>query len=327
MGPSRPACLSSKARARPARAPGGTSPVPIVGASRKGVTQGGAEFAPKGARQVRSGPGGVDRPPPFQDAIQLPPVSDFAQLASLEAVIDRARRCLSRADLPYLVMSDPGSGGYIEAYGEVLSRGVPALLEEHEGLRRLRGFDITENLLLAHSDASRSRRHRWFSILAAGIELLGWDGWEDPSPTSSLRHLLTDSFALRDDHDARAPLELLPALCRELQQACGDRHERVAALLSELLVGGMSAVEMEAKCQELSQCHEEFQPWGDDEGNPNPWYVERPAFLWGAMVQRRAELRGWLALVKAHFPSSPALARETRERLLRESEQWRRIRK
>jgi hypothetical protein len=110
---------------------------------------------------------------------------------------------------------------------------------------------------------------------------------------------------------------------RELQRACEDRHERVAALLSELLVGGMSAAQVEAKCQELSQCHEEFQPWGDDEGNRNPWHVEPPQFIWGAMVHRRAELRGWLALAQAHFPSSPELARETRERLLADGAQWR----
>ena len=39
---------------------------------------------------------------------------------------------------------------------------------------------------------------------------------------------------------------------------------------------------------------------------------------------RRRELREWLGLVKAHFPTSPELARTTAERLLREGEECRR---
>jgi hypothetical protein len=251
-------------------------------------------------------------------------VNDFSQLPSLQALIDRARACLSAEDLPHLVMNDPGAARYVAAFERVLAAGVPALLEDHEGRRRLESFDIIENLRLSHSDASRSPRHRWFSILTAGIELLGWDGWEGPSPKSSLHNLLTDTFALHAADDPRAPLDLLPRLCQELQQACENRHESAIALLSELLVATLSDAEVEAKCRELNQLHDEFQRFCDAEGTPNPWYAERPEFMWGAMMSRRAELRSWLELVQTHFPASTQTGLETRERLLRDGNEWRR---
>jgi hypothetical protein len=254
-------------------------------------------------------------------------VGDYTQLPSIHALIDRARGCLRREDLPYLVMSDPGSGAYVAAYTRVLAGGVPALLEEEGGRPLYECFDITENLLLSHSDASRGSRHRWFSILTASIELLGWDVWEGirgMSPASSLRNLLTDSFALRSEGDARAPLELLPALCREMQAAGKNQHAHVAALLGELLVAALDGAKVEAKCRELHRCHDEFQRWGDEHGEPNPWYVERPDFIWAVVVGSRAELRSWLELVEAHFPSAPPLASATRERLLREGREWKR---
>lgn len=224
-------------------------------------------------------------------------------------------------------MSDPGHPQYVAAFERVLAGGVPALLGAYEGRQLYESFDITENLLLSHNDAGRSPRNRWFSILTAGIELLGWDGWEGlrgMSPAKSLGNLLADSFALHADGDARAPLDLLPLVCREMQGACKNRHEYVVALLSELLVSALSAEDVEAKCRELNECHEEFQLWGDEHGEPNPWVAGRPEFIWGVMASRRAELRGWLELVEAHFPSSPQLAQEARERLLLEGREWRR---
>lgn len=252
-------------------------------------------------------------------------MDDFTQLSSIHAVIDRARGCLSSDDLPYLVMSDPGVYGYLSAYGRVLAEGVPALLELHEGQPLYAGFDIGENLLLSHTDASKSARNRWFSILTAGIELLGWDGWEGPGwtkPSQSLRHLLTDSFALRDSGDARAPVDLLPALCVEAQAACSNRHERVSLLLSELLVASLGEEEIEAKCGTLLRWHEELQAWGDETGEPNHWHVERTELVWSSIVSDKKELHAWLELVRARFPSSPPIALEIRERLLREGAEW-----
>lgn len=231
-------------------------------------------------------------------------------------------------------MSDPGVYGYLSAYGRVLEDGVPALLELHEGQPLYASFDIGENLLLSHTDASKSARHRWFSILTAGIELLGWDGWEGPGwtkPSTSLRHLLTDSFALRDRGDALSPLELLPALCREALAVCSNRHERLALMLSELLViaFGQEAGEgeIDAKCRALTGAHDELQIWGDEHGEPNHWYVERTELVWSAIASEAKEVRAWLELVRAHFPSSPPFALETRERLLRDGEGWKRASK
>jgi hypothetical protein len=121
-------------------------------------------------------------------------------------------------------------------------------------------------------------------------------------------------------------------MCKELQRACDNRHVHALALLCELLVARPSEAEVEAKCAELEQCHDDFQAPCDDDGAPNPWFAERPEFVWGAVLSSRfgrsrrppKELSSWLELVRAHFPSSPALARETAERLLREGEAWRR---
>jgi hypothetical protein len=57
-------------------------------------------------------------------------MDDFTELAAVKTVLDRARGCIAPADLPGLVMSDPGSGGYVAAYERVLADGVPALLDD-----------------------------------------------------------------------------------------------------------------------------------------------------------------------------------------------------
>jgi hypothetical protein len=229
-------------------------------------------------------------------------------------------------------MSDPGSAGYVAAYARVLAEGTSALLAESEGRPLYASFDITENLLLSHSDAARSPQHRWFSILTAGIELMSWDGHWEPrgrSPAMALRTLLTDSFALRAAGDPRAPLSLLPPLCRELQAATGNLHEATVALFCELLVVAAEATppkaaRVESTCRELLRRHERFQQWCDDEGVENRWYVPRPELLWGLLVESRHERDAWLALIEAHFPAAPPLANELRERLLREGAAWRR---
>jgi hypothetical protein len=260
-------------------------------------------------------------------------MDDCTRLAAVGAVLDRARGCIAREDLPELVMSDPGTAGYVAAYGRVLAGGVPALLAVHDGVRRLDSFDITENLLLSHAEAGRSPRHRWFSVLTACIELLAFDGLSGPRDTPlsrTLCDLLTDSFALHAARDPRAPVDLLPRVCSELQRATGNRHVYALAVLSELLVARLSEAEVEAKCHELSRCHDEFKAPCDEAGVHNPWFAERPEFIWGAALRgsfgasRRPpkELTRWLELVRAHFPSSPELARTTAERLLRDGEEW-----
>lgn len=260
-------------------------------------------------------------------------MDDFTRLATVHRLLDRARSCIAVEDLPGLVMSDPGSGDYVAAYERVLAGGVPALLEVHDGVRLFQSFDITENLLLSHSDASHSVCHRWFSVLTAGIEILAWNGLSglrDRPLSQSLFHLMTDSFALRAAEDPRAPLDLLPAVFEELGRASPDRHLHAFALLCELLVAGLGEAEVAEKCQALTRFHDEFQEWYAADGSENAWFVERSEFIWGALLNHPAggfrprELRGWLELVKAHFPTSPELARTTAERLLREGEELRR---
>ncbi|MFC1610135.1 hypothetical protein ACFL6C_04205 [Myxococcota bacterium] len=252
-------------------------------------------------------------------------IDDFTQLTALEAVIDRARSRLSPDDLPSLVMNDPGTPGYVQSYRRVLAGGVPALVSDYEGRRLLESFDITENLLLSHTDAARSSTHRWFSVLTAGIEILGWDGWEGPrctTPATSLAGLVTDAYALNQAGDRQAPLDLLPPLCQELRMATHNRHQVAAMLLAELLVP-MGLDEVEERCRELVGCHNDFQVWGDDQGEPNRWFVENPAFVWGAIAQDRRTLRRWLPLVETHFPDRPEIALVTRDRLLADARVFR----
>lgn len=258
-------------------------------------------------------------------------MEDFTQLTSLAALLDQARENLSAADLPKMLMSDPGYLDYLSAYTCVLRDGVPGLLERDEdGERRLESFDIGENLLLSHSDAGMSVRHRWFSVLTATLELMGWDGNEGlrwTKPSTSFYNLLTDSYAIADSGDACPPHKLLSDVCRQLRQVTGDRHFQAIALLSQLLVTNPNDDAVDSQCETLGQYHDEFQIWGDDVGNPNPWFVERPQFIWGAVLESKSELRKWLCLVELHFPSSSALARSTRERLLIDAGSWRRRRR
>src|ERR1041384_8048463 len=120
--------------------------------------------------------------------------------APARAVLDRARKHVPRAALPDLIMSDPGSGGYIAAYTRVLAGGAAALFEEYErGTPLIQSFDITETLLLSHSDAGQSMPHRWFSVLTACIELLGAAVYRDVPLANTLAGLLTDFFAERPE--------------------------------------------------------------------------------------------------------------------------------
>ncbi len=139
-------------------------------------------------------------------------------------------------------MSDPGSAEYVAAYERVLAGGAPELLRD--GGILLNSFEIAENL----------------SILTACIELLSWDGREalrGRSASESLCNLATDSLALLDAGDTRTPFELLPPLCREIQQRSANRHLRAVALLCELLVGDLNDADMETACRDLNRYHDE----------------------------------------------------------------------
>ena len=261
---------------------------------------------------------------------------DFTQLDSVHVVLDRARRRIRPTDLTRLVMNDPGGGAYVAAFTRVLEDGASALFVDHEGLPLLRSFDITENLLLSHSHSARSDVHRWFSILCASIELLGWtdyEGLRGAHLSQSFRHLLVDAYALDDAGRRDAPIDLLPAVFREFQQT-DNRHHYALALLCELLVPGVGAAEVETRCRQLHELHEEFQVWGDDAGEPNLWFVERTEFLFGALVRggyesapRASDLATWAELVQKHFPKKSALAQETAAKLVDAAKGWKRGKK
>ncbi len=221
-------------------------------------------------------------------------------------------------------MSDPGYGEYLEAYTEVLARGVPALLEDVRGEgQRMRSFAITENLLLSHTDAGESIVHRWFSVLTACIELLGADVTRDIALSTTLSTLLVDSFALASSSERDAPRDLLPAIARELFASRQRPHERTLVRLTELLIATLSDADVEDRCRTLHADHDQFQEYYDEQGELSWSYAARPEFVLGAVVTRR-QLRTWLDLIEHHFPTSPALAKETRDRLLREGKEWRR---
>ena len=167
-------------------------------------------------------------------------MDELAHLASIEAVLDRARTCLSLKDLPRLVMRDPGHSGDVAAYARVLASGAPEVLREGGKLNDT--FEITEN--------------------------------------------------------------------------CGSLT-RTQALLRDT---GASSIS-KARCLELSSLHDQFQAkYVEDEAThewiPNVSAARRSELVWGASVNERNELRMWIELVKSHFPSSPALTLETRERPL-----------
>jgi hypothetical protein len=125
---------------------------------------------------------------------------------------------------------------------------------------------------------------------------------------------------VREQRDA--PVDLLPAIARELYDTCERAHERTLARLTELLTAKLGDAEIEARCRALHTEHDSYQEYYDENGEQNWSYAERPEFVLGAVVTRR-ELRAWLGLIEKHFPTAPALATETKERLLREGKEWR----
>ncbi len=251
-----------------------------------------------------------------------------SKLPAVSAVLDRARSRIPRAELRNLVMGDPGTGDYVAAYGRVLDGGVGALLEEQrDGVPLIHSFDITENLLLAHSCAGESVHHRWFSVMAACIELLGAADVTYAPFSQSLAGLLVDTFALNDARAEGAPLDLMPLACRELKTSASAPSEAMLALVGELCTALRTEAETEATCRELSALHDTSQAWYAPSGEPNLFYSPRPEFVWGPVVGNLREYwfsRGglplWLDVVRRRFPTQPELANETRERLLRDGE-------
>lgn len=235
---------------------------------------------------------------------------------SLRALFDRARTYVRAEDLARLVMNDPGHAAYVASYARVLAHGIDVLFEDTgNGLPRLGSFDITENLLLSHTNAGASTTHRWFAVLTACIELLGASTYHHAPFSKSLTALLVDTFALDAANAPGAPRDLLPAVLRDLRDGTRNPHERVLAIVGELLTASMTDSEIESACRELHARHEAFQEWYGAGGEKNPFYAGGPEFIWGAAVQQE-DVVTWRTLVEMHFPRSPELAQATRTRLL-----------
>jgi hypothetical protein len=97
-------------------------------------------------------------------------------------------------------------------------------------------------------------------------------------------------------------------------------YDRVMTLVTELLAAPLTGPEIEQRCRTLQEYHDGFQVYYGEQGEKNPNYARRPEFVWGAVLNRPG-LPVWYELTREHFPSSPALARETREKLLLAAEQ------
>ncbi|HEX3761508.1 MAG TPA: hypothetical protein VHW23_22580 [Kofleriaceae bacterium] len=237
---------------------------------------------------------------------------------SVRALLDRARARVPESALHGLVMNDPGYPGYIAAYQRVLADATALWDVGDYGLPLMGSFDITENFLLSHTDADKSEVHRWFSVLTAAIELLGGADYRDVPVSDTLAWLLTDALALEAAADDDAPVDLLPAVCREIQDMTTSPHDRAVALLGELLTASLDDAETEARCRALLALHDEFQIQYFEDGENNPFFADGPELVWGTGVGRWGELPRWLDLVERRFPRSPALAATMRDRLLEE---------
>src|SRR5262249_41320038 len=151
--------------------------------------------------------------------------------------------------------------------------------------------------------------------------LLGAADYSYAPLSRTLGTLLVDTFALSAANAPESPLDLVPVVSRDLKERTRNPHERVLAIVTELLTAPLTDTATEAACRELHSRHQELQEWYGEDGEKNPFYANRPEFIWGAVVDR-SNLPTWLALVEKHFPRSPALAEATREKLLLEGNSW-----
>lgn len=243
---------------------------------------------------------------------------DFRELASLQALFDLVRSKIHPSDLPGRVMGDPGTPGYIRAYTQLLGGGWRALEDEYDGGRLCDSFDIGENLLCFHSDASRSDTCRWFSLLASCIQLYAWDGFEGPRGVQGgtiASYLLDDAWSLEREHGLADAWALAPELFRGLRSS-NNMHFRAVAVLGEIL----SVDEAEkhvALCQELLCLQRSFEDRcveRDGEWEPNYWHLEDP--IWDPLIDWGKDMERWEHVLRARFPRQPETAQHSRELFL-----------
>ena len=246
-------------------------------------------------------------------------MDDFRHLPALRAYLDLARRQVQPADLDKHVMGDPGTPGYIAAYTLLLRGGIDSLDDDYDGSRLADSFDIEENLLLFHSDASQHVKSRWLSQIASCVELYTWDGFETSRGVfggTIVSYLLDDSLALAEAHNDDRAWRLLPELLGSLLEASENEHLRFAAALGTLICTKPDLNAIAERSESAEALLASFQdPYRerDHEWVPNPWYKKDP--VWGPLACSRRDRRRWEGLFETCLPTTPSTAR-LRERLL-----------
>jgi hypothetical protein len=247
-------------------------------------------------------------------------MDDFRQLPALRTILDLARTQVQPVDLDKHVMGDPGTPGYIAAYTLLLQGGIDSLDDDYDGSRLADSFDIGENLLLFHTDASQHVKSRWLSLIASCVELYTWDGFESPRGVfggTIVSHLLDDGLALAEAHNDARVWRLLPELLVSLLEASENDHLRFAVALGVLISAEPDLDAVAERCESAEALLASFQdPYRerDDEWVPNPWYRRDP--VWGPLACSRRDRRRWESLFEACLPTAPASAVRLRERLL-----------
>jgi hypothetical protein len=244
----------------------------------------------------------------------VPPLNN-----AVAGLLDLARQHVPEQELLSLLVHDPGTGDYLIAYRRVLRGGLESLLEvPTDGVPLIASFDISENLEASHNWSEWTPTRRWFSVLTGCIELLSLHHFVPFSAT--LARLLVDCFVLQAGGTEPCPCELLRPILREVQLTA-DLHQRALATVAELLLGTQWPTDIETGCLALNALHAQFQMWGNEDGQRNYYYANRPEFIWGAVLKRQ-QLPTWVALVVEHFPSQPEAAKLVRERLIQEGNAW-----
>lgn len=237
---------------------------------------------------------------------------------SILALFDFARTKFDKRDLRNIVPNDPGCWGYIDAYSEIVDTGIEPL--RYEGGLYL-DFYIRECLSVP------CRRYPWFCALKSALSILGGDS--DLALADCMLDLVaitksdTKEAALLDPFVRSITSELLIYFRKEK-----NFREIALCTICETLTCPLTVKELDSRCEELQRLGNLFQIEFDEENGwlPNPWYVDKPFFVWPAFLMHPRSLvqetPTWLELVDRYFPTNTSLAKKTKRHLLAEGEAW-----
>jgi hypothetical protein len=232
-----------------------------------------------------------------------PPAKIDPRFIAARRLLDLARRKVTPEDVRSYVPSDPGYYGYVSAFEAILRDGEAAIT---------RDFDVVETVNLTRwGTAERDDlAFRWFRVLTCAVDIL----LDDPdAPHYRLVTLLVDVLALAEARDRDAPMELLPAICREIGASEWNTAARIVfCRLAELLLASAvptSAAAIEALCAEVETTGERLH------------YVSSDRFIWGCTFFDQLH-PDWVHLVATRFPVEPPAAAALRARLLHDGARW-----